>query len=267
MAPEHLLTLVARLGYASRGIVYLLIGGLATLAAVDQGGKTTGSKGALAQLLTAPMGNVLLGTLALGLISYALWRCVQAFTDTDHHGKSPKGLTIRTSLAISAITHMLLAVFAIKLVLTLGGNDSSGGGSANTASWLMTQPYGRWLVGAVGLVMISAGVAHGVKGARAQFDRHFDMPHNTQRWAYPICRFGLMSRGLVFMVTGTFFLMAAYHLNPEEAGGIAEVFDTFRQQPFGTPLMALVAVGLFAFGTYSILEAFYRCVNPASEPE
>lgn len=266
MAPENLLTLVARLGYASRGIVYLLIGGLATLAAFDQGGKTTGSKGALAQLLTAPMGNVLLGTLALGLISYALWRCVQAFTDTDHHGRSPKGLTIRASLAISAVTHTLLAIFAIKLILTLGNNSNSGG-SAGTASWLMTQPYGRWLVGAVGIVMISAGVAHGVKGARAQFDRHFDMPRKTQRWAYPICRFGLASRGLVFMATGTFFLMAAYHVNPEEAGGIKEVFDTFRQQPFGTPLMALVAIGLFAFGSYSILEAFYRRVNPASEPE
>lgn len=167
--------------------------------------------------------------------------------DTDHHGTSPNGITVRASLAISAVTHILLAVFAIKLIFTLGGNDSSDGGSADTASWLMMQPYGRWLVGAVGLVMISAGVAHGVKGARAQFDRHFDMPRNIQRWAYPICRFGLMSRGLVFM-----------------AAGIAEVFDTFRQQPFGTPLMALVAVGLFAFGAYSILEAFYRRVNPTS---
>tara|TARA_R110002110_G_scaffold10201_7_gene49940 strand:- start:2057 stop:2356 length:300 start_codon:yes stop_codon:yes gene_type:complete len=90
------------------------------------------------------------------------------------------------------------------------------------------------------------------------------MAPETQRWAYPICRFGLMIRGLVFMIVGTFFIIAAYRVNPNEAGGIAEVFDTFRKQPFGTPLMVFVSVGLFAFGAYSILEAFYRRVNPPS---
>ncbi|MEH6560145.1 MAG: DUF1206 domain-containing protein [Marinobacter sp.] len=73
-----------------------------------------------------------------------------------------------------------------------------------------------------------------------------------------------MIRGLVFVVVGLFFIIAAYHVNPEEAGGIAEVFDTFRRQPFGTFLMGFVAVGLFAFGAYSMLEAFYRRVNPVS---
>ena len=76
------------------------------------------------------------------------------------------------------------------------------------------------------------------------------MAPETRRWAYPICRFGLMIRGLVFMIVGTFFIIAAYRVNPNEAGGIAEVFDTFRKQPFGTPLMVFVAVGLFAFGAY-----------------
>ncbi|MDN6320441.1 MAG: DUF1206 domain-containing protein [Marinobacter sp.] len=47
-------------------------------------------------------------------------------------------------------------------------------------------------------------------------------------------------------------------------GGIAELFETFRGQPFGMWLMAFVAAGLFAFGAYSILEAFYRRVNPSA---
>lgn len=264
---DSALALFARFGYAARGIVYLLVGGLAALAAFDQGGQTTGSKGAISQLLTTPMGDVLLAALALGLVGYALWRCIQAITDTDHHGNGPKGLVIRASLLVSAVTHILLAVFAVRLALTLGGSGSNEGGSDSAASWLMGQPYGRWLVGAVGLVMIGAGIAHGIKSARGQFVRHFDMPPQTQRWAYPICRFGLMIRGLVFVVVGLFFIIAAYQLNPDEAGGIAEVFDTFRRQPFGTFLMGFVAIGLFAFGAYSMLEAFYRRVNPSSGPD
>lgn len=264
MASEAALKLFARTGYAARGIVYLLVGGLAALAAFGQGGKTTDSKGALTQLLAAPMGDVLLGALAIGLMGYALWRCIQAFTDTDHHGNGPKGLVIRAALAVSAVTHLLLAVFAIKLITTLGGSGSKDGGSEGTASWLMSQPFGRWLVGGVGLVMIGVGIAHGIKGAKAQFADNFDMPPNVQRWTYPVCRFGLMIRGLVFMVVGTFFVVAAYHVNPDEAGGIAEVFDTFREQPFGVWLMGFVAAGLFAFGAYSMLEAFYRRVDPSA---
>lgn len=160
MPPDKSIAFFARAGYAARGVVYLLIGGLATLSALGRGGQTTGSQGALERLLSAPLGEILLG-------------------------------------------------------------------------------------------------------AKAKFERHFCMPQTTQRWAYPICRFGLVVRGLVFIVTGTFFIIAAYQVNPDEAGGIAEVFSTFRKQPFGTPLMAFIAVGLFAFGMYSMLEAFYRRVDPS----
>ncbi|MBW4934095.1 DUF1206 domain-containing protein [Marinobacter sp. F4206] len=259
---ENAITALARMGYAARGTVYLLVGGLAALAAIGQGGQTTGSRGAIAQLLTAPLGDFLLATLALGLAGYAIWRCIQAIGDTDQHGLSPKGLTIRAGLLVSAMTHLFLAFFAISLIFTL--SSSSGGGSEGFASWLMTQPLGRWLVGAVGILMIGAGLAHGLKGARATFDEHFDMPPETQQWAYPICRFGLVIRGVVFVVAGNFFVIAAYHLNPREAGGLAEVFDTFGSQRFGAWLIGFVAIGLLAFGIYSLLEAIYRRVDPPS---
>lgn len=56
--------------------------------------------------------------------------------------------------------------------------------------------------------------------------------------------------------------MAAYQLDPDEAGGIAEVFTTLRSQAFGQSLLVVVAFGLFAFGLYSMLEAIYRRIEP-----
>ncbi|WP_245904467.1 DUF1206 domain-containing protein [Billgrantia lactosivorans] len=254
--------IMARWGYAARGIVYLLVGGLAALAALGQGGETTDSRGALESLMGAAWGDILLGAISLGLLAHALWRCVQAFHDSDHHGTDAKGMTVRAGLLVSAATHAMLAFFAVSLIFTLGGGSGdSGGGSQGMASWLMQQPYGRWLVAAVGLAIIGAGVAHGIKGGKAKFDRHFDMPPQTQRWAYPICRFGLVVRGLVFLIIGTFFLIAAYRVDPSEAGGLAEALNALRGQAFGRWLLAFVALGLFAFGLYSLLEAVYRRVN------
>lgn len=258
------ITFLARMGYAARGIVYLLVGGLAALAVVGPKGQTEGSRGALQWVLDAPLGDFLLGAIAVGLLGYSMWRSIQAVKDPDHHGTDAKGLAIRASLLVSAVTHIILAFFAAKLIFTFGGSSEGGGGSESGAGWLMSQPYGRWLVGGVGLLLIGAGVAHVYKGWKAKFDKHFDMPASTQAWAYPVCRFGLAVRGLVFVIIGGFFLLAAYKFNSEKAGGIAEVFTTLREQPFGAWLLAFVAIGLFAFGAYSVLEAIYRRVNEPS---
>lgn len=213
--------------------------------------------------MLAPLGNVLLGIMAVGLLGFALWRGIQAIKDTDHHGIDAKGIVIRAALLISAITHTMLAFFAASLILTLGGSsNSSGSGSKDIATWLMSQSYGRWLVAAVGVALVGAGVAHVIKAMKAKFDRHFNMPTQVQHWAYPICRFGLIIRGLVFVIVGGFFIMAAYQMEPGEAGGLAEVFSTLRAQTFGQALLVLVAFGLFAFGIYSLLEAVYRRIHP-----
>ncbi|NVF14720.1 DUF1206 domain-containing protein [Vreelandella maris] len=263
--PDHrdAITLFARMGYASRGIVYVLVGGLAALAAFGQGGQTEGSRGALERVLIAPFGKILLGVIAVGLVGYAMWRTIQAVKDADRHGNGAKGLAIRAGLLASAITHTLLAFFAATLIFQFtGSSGGSGGGSQGVAGWLMQQPFGRWLVGAVGLVMIGVGIAHAFKGYKAKFHKHFAMPPQTQKWAYPICRFGLIIRGIVFVIVGSFFLIAAYQFNPDQAGGTAEVFSTLRSQAYGQWLLAVVAIGLFAFGLYSLLAAIYRRINP-----
>ena len=59
--------LLARLGYASRGVVYLLVGGLAALAAFSQGGQTEGSRGALESVLTAPLRQSAAGHYCIGV--------------------------------------------------------------------------------------------------------------------------------------------------------------------------------------------------------
>ena len=256
------LALLARSGYAARGVVYLVVGGLAVLAALGQGGQTTDTRGALTTILTQPFGKVLLAIVAVGLIGYALWRVVQAIADVDHHGTEPKALAIRGGLLVSAATHTLLAVFALSLIF--GWGSSVGGGDSGTrdwTAWLLQQPFGRWLVGVAGLAIIGAGIAHMIKGYRARFEKYLRMDAAMLERVSPVCRFGLIARGVVFVIIGGFLIVAAVEFSSAQARGLQGALQTLQQQPYGWILLGIVALGLVAFGAYSLIEAWYRRID------
>jgi hypothetical protein len=118
------LRLLARIGYAARGVIYVIVGSFAALAALGRGDETPDSRGALVELLNAPFGKILLGMVAAGLVGYALWRAVQALLDADDHGTDMRGLVIRSGLAVSAVTHAALAVAAVGLIFGWGTGGS-----------------------------------------------------------------------------------------------------------------------------------------------
>src|SRR5579872_6550065 len=88
-SPE--MTLLARTGYAAKGIVYLIVGALAGKVALGEGGSTTDRNGALRAIYEQPFGKILLAIVAVGLVGYALWSFIQALVDPDHQGNTAKG--------------------------------------------------------------------------------------------------------------------------------------------------------------------------------
>ena len=86
---------LARLGYAARGIVYIIVGGLAFLAAAGQGGATTDSRGAVLTVLHNPGGWILVLVIGIGLLGHSLWRFCQAAFDADGLGHSSKAIAAR----------------------------------------------------------------------------------------------------------------------------------------------------------------------------
>ena len=259
-AAEHL-QIVARAGYAARGIIYLIVGALAAVAAWGGGGKTTDSRGALTEILIAPFGKILLTVVAAGLVCYAAWRAAQAVLNADDHGRDLKGFTIRAGLGVSAVTHFGLALFALSLVFGWGGSGGEGGSEKEWTAWLLNQPFGPWLVGAVGITIVGVGIAHFIKAWTAKFERHFDMNANERKIITPVSRFGLFARGAVFLIAGGFFLVAAIQHDPSEARGLGGALQALQQQSFGSVLLGIVALGLVAFGVYSVIESVYRRIS------
>lgn len=266
---------IARTGYAARGVVYLIIGVLSLLAALGMGGDTEGSRGALRTLAGQTWGQVALGIIALGLLAHASWRFLQSALDADNHGADAKGITVRAGLFVSAFTYLLLAAYAGSLIFGgiagfagAGGGDqsggaggSAGGGTREATAWLMSQPYGVWLVGLVGVAIIGAGVAQFIKGVKTKFEKWLQLDPKTMEKVSPICRTGLIARGITFFIIGGFVIVAAVQAEPSEARGLGGALQTLREQAYGPWLLGAVAIGLIAFAIYSFIEAWSRKIN------
>ena len=82
---------LARVGFATKGLVYAIIGILAVQTAINAGGKTTDSQGALQTIATQPFGQFLLVLVTIGLVAYALWRLFEAIKDPEGKYKREKG--------------------------------------------------------------------------------------------------------------------------------------------------------------------------------
>lgn len=251
---------LARMGYAARGIVYVIVGIIAAQAARGKRG-VTDQEGVFGEILSRPGGKFMLGLLAVGLLGYTLWRFVEAGLDPEHDGAGKRAL-----FAISGIIHLGLALTAIRMAM---GSSSGGGGNSGAASWtakVMDAPGGRFLVGAAALGIAAYGVVQLVQAYKAELDKRLDLSPlrpEARTWAIRAARAGLAARGVVFLVLGFFLLQAARHSNPGETRGLGGALDALHDTAYGAWVLGVVALGLIGYGITQLLKARYRRIKPA----
>lgn len=257
---------LARLGYAARGVVYLVIGVLAALAAFGGGGQTTDQRGALAALYGQPFGQFLLGAVGVGLIGYALWSFIRALLDPDNDGTDGKGIVKRISYAVSGILYGGLAIAAFQLLLNVGNNNSGDAQAQDWTARLLAQPFGQLLVIVVALIVLGVAGYQFYQAYKAKFKEHLQferMNATTEKGIVTFGRVGYAARGIIFTFISVFLITAAFQRDPGEVRGLGGALQELARQPFGAALLALVAVGLTLFGIFSLLEARYRRLNRA----
>jgi hypothetical protein len=252
---------LARLGYGARGLVYGLVGGLALLAAIGSGGQTGGSRSALQTLLAQPFGQFWLILIAIGLFGFCAWRFLEALTDADQRGSDMKGWAVRGAHIISGVIYAGLAISAIGLALGQGSSGGEDQAAQGWTTWLMSQPFGRWLVGLVGLAIVGAGLGFGWKAWRGNVAERLTVPSGKRHWVIILGRMGFAARGVVFVLIGGFLILAALHSSSSEVHGLGGALQTLQHQPYGWIHLALTAIGLFAFGLFGLVQARYRHID------
>lgn len=255
---------LARWGYATKGIVYGLIGMLALMAAFGLGGQTTDTNGALQTISRQPFGKFLLILITIGLLGYALWRLVESFLDAEHKGTDAKGIFTRIGYAISGLIYAGLAFTAAKLVIGAGTGNSNS--QQDWTARILQQPWGQWLIGTIGALIIGMAFYMLYKAYKTKFQRELDLREldaKEERVVINICRFGIAARAIVFVIIGFFLIQAARFSNANEVKGVDGALQTLGQQPFGKVLLSLVALGLVAYGVYMAVQARYKRLNVA----
>jgi len=247
---------LTRLGFAAKGIVYLLIGLLALLAALGEGGETTDRSGVIDRIAAQPFGEVAVTIIAVGLAAYALWRFMCAILDKEHEGSDKKALVKRIGWLISGLLYASASVYAFRVLAANGASQDKGDDAPHWSARLMNAPAGELLLAAIGVGIIAFGIAQIRRGWTERFRKHLrgGVPH----WAITAGKWGHIARGVVFGIIGGFIVRAAIRHSPGEARGLERTLDTIAGEPY---LLGALAAGLACYGAYCMIEAKYRRVN------
>ncbi|GAA4792270.1 DUF1206 domain-containing protein [Streptomyces ziwulingensis] len=253
----------ARAGLTARGVIYLLVGVLALQIAFGAGHREADRSGALQELADQPFGAVLLWALGIGLVGMALWRLSEALfgaVGEDGH-KAKKRLPSAARCVFYAFVAYTVLAFAVSPANGSGG--SSDQQSRDVTARVMDVPAGRWLVGAVGVGIVVAGVVMGVQAARRKYHKKLKMGELAP-WSRRLVDVtgvaGGVARGLVFATAGAFAVRAAVDYRPDQAKGLDDTLRSFADTPLGPWLLVLVAAGLVLFGVFSFALARWRRV-------
>lgn len=253
---------LARLGYAAKGVVYIVIGGIAAHAAFTPAEPVEGPQGAMDTILEQPFGRVLLGIVALGLAGFVVWRVVQAALDPEHAGGGAKRGAVRLGHALSAAVYAGLTLQAVRMVRGSGGGQ--GNGAQDWTATVMEKPFGRVLVGLVGAGILAYGIYQIYTAFKGDLDKRLNLAASavvTRRRVVALGRAGTAARGVVLVIIGWLVLQAALRYDPAEAQGLQGALNTLRQAAYGPYLLAAVALGLIAYGVFQLVKARYRVIR------
>ncbi len=255
---------LARLGYIARGILYIVIGLVSLGVVLGTRAAPKDTTGAIAEVASQPYGKFLLVVLALGLAGYAAWGLIRGIWDPLNRGSDTKGLLARAGFVGSGISYAFLCVTVVGF---LQGHPAAKGQTQQTqdlTARALQMPGGKWIVLLVGLIVLAIGIYQIYYAYKADFKKDLrptGLSGQEKDWAMKLGQWGYGARGVIFALIGVFIMQAALTLDPKKAQGLDGALAALSHQAYGPLLLGVVALGLIAFGVFSVLCARWYKVD------
>jgi hypothetical protein len=262
---------LGRAGLATKGVLYLVVGLLAVqFARGDTSSSNVGREGAIETVARQPFGKFLLVAIVVGLVALTLWHVVLVVTGDPVKGGEAKD---RARYAVKAVIYGAASVTAWSILAanwsapgTSAGDGQSGSGSGSgneseqqATAMLLDLPAGRLITGAVGLGLVGFGIWQVVHHTvQAKFMKRISASGTTEDAIELFGRIGHAARAVVFAMVGIFMVVAAVQYDPSESKGLSGALAELAERTGGAVLLWLVALGLFAYGLFTLAEARFR---------
>jgi hypothetical protein len=264
---DHFITVASRTGYAAKGMIYVLLGGLAAGSAFTSLDEE-GSSGLLDRLAESLPGRILLIPLTFGLVTYIVWRMLQFFFDTEDKGNDAGGWALRTRYLASGIAYTSVANAAAHAVW-LGYTGSDGDESAQSWSALtLGLPGGRLLLAGFALGVFGFALQQARRAWKLDFSKHFSSERlhgKLRNFVLRSSRLGFYTRSIIFLTIGTYLFISAWQSDPDEVKGLGGALRVLHEQPFGPWILCATGIGLIAYGVYALARSGYGKVGKVSD--
>ncbi|MBS2532645.1 DUF1206 domain-containing protein [Catenulispora sp. NF23] len=258
MSHKQVFDTLGRAGFVARGVVYLVIGWIALMIALEHRAVEADRTGALELIAGKTMGFAVLWFLVVGFAGMTLWRATLALRP-ELPGK--KGVGSRLASAGKAVLYAVAAYTTARFTVTGHASGSTNQQSTDFTTDLMRHSGGRWLVGAAGLGLVIGGVFMIKRGLERRFAKELrtGSPSGaTRRRVLILGTVGNVARGVIAVGAGGFLVDAAIKFDPSKARGVDGTLRALATAPLGTVILIAMAFGLAAFGAYSFCEARWR---------
>src|SRR5438067_6872379 len=248
-------TVMARLGFGARGLVYLLVAAFATAAALGVGKQPHGIIDAVQAVANTRLQLLLAAVIGGGLACLAAYFAITGLWHCCQKGSARNWLFGAGMLGDALI---YAAVMIAILSLMIGWDPDGERQTQAWTAWVLGQSFGRSLVGVVGFLILACGIGVIVWVMTTDIDDDVDLPENEKGAIEPVGRYGLAGRGVAVCLVGIYWMAAAVEGEPSKAHELGGALQAVQQNSKGWLLLLTLGVALAASALFDFVEAFYH---------
>lgn len=250
---------LTRFGYLIKALLYVFIGFLTIKLSLGIKNREIDSQGALEYIKNQTFGEPLLLVVAVGLTAYSTWRFIWVIKDFNKKAIKTKKMFKRVFYVLNGLSYASIAYEAFILgVNSFGVNE--GDIKKDWVIHVLELPFGRWLIGIIGSVVIGFGFYLFYYAIKAKFKKKLKvhkMKSTEKIWLVQITRVGIIAKGIVFVLIGCFMVQGAFEYDAEKIKNMNGIFWAIEDSIFGDTMLFLMGIGLISYAVYTLIQAKY----------
>lgn len=245
----------SRIGIATKGIVFFLLGFMAFITACKLTSALKNEKEVIEWIYELYFGWFLLLAMTIGLTGYIFSRVYLTFNNEDYDGSNEKPFYRRAGYLINGLGYCLLLFTCITLLL---GNQDDVNSDFNLK--ILPTVYGKILIYIIALSLAISAINEWWISFSSMMDK---MTYNDQlkiihyKCLLLLGRIGRFSRGVFFGIFSYILAGSAYY-DLENLPKGADAAFVFISATYGAFIMAVVAFGMMCYGLFLILSGRHR---------